>query len=268
VQPLYLAPTTLLDVAPLQLIEAAQTAGYDGLGLRLHPSPGLPYHPVLGNAPLIRGIKRALVRSQLKVLDILSFYLEPQSRLDDFVPALALGAEFGARFALVQGADPDWSRLRDNFSGFCERAREFGITASLEFVPQRELATLKQALRLIDESGAPNAAICLDPLHLARSGGKPADLRALDRRLLPYIQFSDGVLAPGEPDLELAKRIGLGQRCLAGEGTLPLAELLDEIPHDLPLSLEVLPVPPGMAANEWAQLVLETTRSFVAQHRA
>lgn len=264
--PFYLAPTTLLDAAPLELIEAAHAAGYDGLGLRLHPSPGLPYHPVVGNPPLIRDMKRALASSKLKVLDILSFYLEPQSRLDDFVPALALGAEFGARYALVQGADAEWSRLRDNFAGFCERTRKLGITASLEFVPQRDLATLAQALRLIDESGAPNATICLDPVHHARSGGTPADLRALDRRLMPYIQFSDGVLAPGEPDLQLAKRIGLGQRRLPGEGVLPLAELLDEIPGDLPLSLEVLPAPAG--ANEWARLVLQTTRRFVAKHRA
>ena len=90
----------------------------------------------------------------------------------------------------------------DNFAGFCERARRFGLTASLEFVPQRDLATLAQALRLIAESGQPNAAICVDPLHLARGGGAPDDLRNLDLRLLPYIQFSDGMLAEGEPDLE------------------------------------------------------------------
>ena len=136
--------------------------------------------------------------------------------------ALALGAEFGAGFALVQGADPQWSRLLDNFAGFCERARRLGLTASLEFVPQRDLATLAQALQLITEGAQPNAAICIDPLHLARGGGAPADLRNLDLRLFPYIQFSDGMLAAGEPDLNLAKRIGVGERRLPGRGMLPL----------------------------------------------
>jgi sugar phosphate isomerase/epimerase len=267
-RPLFLAPTTLMDASPLGLIEAARDAGYDGLGLRLHASPKLPYHPVVGDAPLIRQIQRTLSDARLQVLDIYTFYLEPATRLDDFLPALALGAEFGAGYALVQGADPDWSRLVDNFAGFCERTKRFGLAASLEFVPQRDLATLGEAFRLIDESGQPNAVICVDPLHLARGGGTPADLRHLDRRLLPYIQFSDGVLAPGEPDLDLAKRIGIGERRLPGQGTLPLIDLLEVVPDDLPLSIEV-PRPAGASMTDaaWARTVIEETRQFIrARH--
>ena len=47
-----------MDAPPLDLIEAARDAGYDGLGLRLYPSPALPYHPVVGDAPLIRQMQR------------------------------------------------------------------------------------------------------------------------------------------------------------------------------------------------------------------
>ena len=267
-QPLFLAPTTLMDAPPLDLIEAARDAGYDGLGLRLYPSPALPYHPVVGDAPLIRQMKRTLADANLRVLDIYTFYLTPATGLDDFTASLALGAEFGAGFALVQGADPHWPRLLDNFAGFCERARRFGLAASLEFVPQRNLATLAQALQLVTESRQPNAVICVDPLHLARGGGTPDDLRNLDVRLLPYVQFSDGVLAPGEPDLTLAKRIGVGERRLPGRGMLPLADLLDIVPGDVPLSVEV-PHPPGtgMGGATWARTVLEETRRFIgARH--
>jgi sugar phosphate isomerase/epimerase len=235
------------------------------LGLRLHPSPSLPYHPVVGDTPLIRQMKRALAVSGLAVLDIYSFYLEPMTKLEDFLPALSLGAEFGARYALVQGADPCWSRLRDRFIKFCEQASRFDLAASLEFVPQRDLATLEQALQLIGESRRSNAVICVDPLHLARAGSQPADLGNLDGRLLPYIQFSDGVLASGEPDLKLAKRIGVGERRLPGQGTLPIAELLQVIPDKLPLSVEV-PLPPGqsVSAIAWARIVIEETRRLIA----
>jgi sugar phosphate isomerase/epimerase len=262
--PLFLAPTALMDARPLDLIEAAGEAGYDGLGLRLYPSPALPYHPVVGDAPLIRQMKRALADAGLKVLDIYTFYLQPATRLDDFTSALALGAELGAGYALVQGADPSWPRLLDNFAGFCERAGRFGLTASLEFVPQRDLATLAQARRLIDESDQPNAALCVDPLHLARGGGAPADLRNLDLRLLPYIQFSDGMLAQGEPDLAVARRIGVGERRLPGRGMLPLADLLDVVPDNLPLSVEV-PRPAGASMTDvaWARTVIEETRQFI-----
>jgi len=54
-------------------LEAAAAAGYDGVGLRLARSPLFPFHPVVGNAVLIREMKRALASSGLAVLDILSF---------------------------------------------------------------------------------------------------------------------------------------------------------------------------------------------------
>jgi sugar phosphate isomerase/epimerase len=63
--------------------------------------------------------------------------------------------------------------------------------------------------------------ICVDPLHLARSGGSPADVKALDPKYFPYAQISDGVLEPGEPNPKLFGRLGLGTRKMPGEGTLP-----------------------------------------------
>jgi sugar phosphate isomerase/epimerase len=257
-----------MDARPLDLIEAARDAGCDGVGLRLHPSPNLPYYPVVGDPALIQQMKRSLEDAELSVLDIYTFYLEPQTRLDDFMPALALGAELGAGYALIQGADSDGPRLLENFVGFCKRARQFGLTASLEFVPQRDLATLAQALTLITESAQPNAAICVDPLHLARSGGTPADLHDIDLRLLPYLQFSDGMLAPGEPDLTLAKRIGVGERRLPGRGMLPLVEFLEVMPDNVPLSVEV-PRPPGASMTDaaWVRTVIAETRRFIGAQR-
>ena len=45
-----IAPTTLQDTAPVEYIEATAAAGYDGIGLRVHRSPGLPFYPVAGDA--------------------------------------------------------------------------------------------------------------------------------------------------------------------------------------------------------------------------
>jgi len=58
--PILLAPTTLPDTPPLEYIAAAAIAGYAGMALRVHASPGLPFHPLLGNPPLIRDIRHAL----------------------------------------------------------------------------------------------------------------------------------------------------------------------------------------------------------------
>ena len=91
-----MAPTTLPDTPPLEYIAAATMAGYDGLALRVHASPGLPFHPILGDAALIRDIGRALSDAP-PVREIGSFYLQPDTAVPAFEPTLALGAEFGAQ---------------------------------------------------------------------------------------------------------------------------------------------------------------------------
>src|SRR5262245_2452495 len=93
-----LAPTTLPNSPPIEYIEAGVRAGYDGLALRLHPSPGFPFFPVLGDAALIRNIKAAL-KSAPPVQEIGSFYLEADADVEKFRCTLALGAEFGAKYA-------------------------------------------------------------------------------------------------------------------------------------------------------------------------
>jgi sugar phosphate isomerase/epimerase len=261
-----IAPTTLQDTAPIEYIAATAAAGYDGIGLRVHRSPGLPFHAVVGDAALIRDMKGRIGDAGLAVFDLYSFYLEPDTDVASFAPALELGAAFGAKYATVMGADEDWSRQRDNFVRTCDLAAQFGLTCSLEFAVIRPLATLPQTVRLIAEAKR-DAVICIDPLHLARSGGSPADVKALDPKLFPYAQISDGILASGEPNPALFGKLGLGTRAMPGEGTLPLRELIGALPRDIPLSVE-LPhslAPKGTAARDWAKITLESTQKFLAQ---
>src|SRR5689334_22219775 len=259
---LIIAPTTLQDTAPLDYIDATIAAGYDGIGLRVHRSPGLPFHPVVGDAALIREMKARL--EGFPVFDLYSFYLEPGTDVASFSPAMELGASFGAKYATVMGADTDWSRQRDNFVRTCDLAKQFGLVCSLEFAVIRPLATLPQTVRLIEESKR-EAVMCIDPLHLARSGGTPADVKALDTKYFPYAQISDGFLDPGEPNPALFGKLGLGTRAMPGEGKLPLRELLAALPRDIPLSVE-LPhsLAKGASARDWAKMTLDSTRNFLA----
>jgi sugar phosphate isomerase/epimerase len=249
---LVLAPTTVPNAAPLDYLDAAIAAGWDAVGLRLHRSPNLPYHPVLGDAQLIREMQSRLADARMPVHDIFTFYLQAANDFEAFARSLELGAAFGARYALVQGDDPDWTRLADTYARFCDLAASFGITVVIEFNPARPLATLQQASRTIAAAGRTNAAICVDPLHLARSGSVPSDLHGIDAGLLPYVQFSDGKLNPLE-------------RLLPGEGSLPLREFLAALPAGTPLSVEV-PIPHRSHATtaDWVNLVLDRTRTYLA----
>lgn len=265
--PLFLAPTSLADAPPLEFVRAAAAAGYDGVGLRLNASPGLPFHPVLGNAPLVRELRAGLGDSGLAVLDIYSFYLQPATDVRAFAPALELGASLGASYALTMGDDPEWNRLVDSFGRFCDLAAGFRLACALEFAVMRPLASLAQSVRLAEESARANAVVCIDPLNFVRGGGTPAEVKATDPRLLPYAQISDGVLGPGEPDPAMLGRMGPNQRRLLGEGVVPLAALLDALPAGLPLGVE-LPPPQGAqpSAVEWAKATAANVRGFLARY--
>jgi sugar phosphate isomerase/epimerase len=54
-----------------------------------------------------------------------------------------------------------------------------------------QVRTLSDAAVLVGESGG---GIIIDPLHLQRSGGTPADVRSLDPKLIAYCQLCDAPL--------------------------------------------------------------------------
>jgi sugar phosphate isomerase/epimerase len=260
-----IAPTSLQDTAPIEYIEATIHARYDGIGLRVHRSPGLPFFPVVGDTALIAEMKSRIADAGQKVYDLYSFYLQPETDIASFAPAMELGATFGAKYVTVMGADIDWARQRDNFAATADLAAQFGLICSIEFAVIRPLATLRQTVQLIVESKR-DAVICIDPLHLARSGGTPADVKALDAKYFPYAQISDGVLEPGEPNPALFGKLGTGTRLMPGEGTLPLRALLAALPSNVPLSVE-LPHslgPQGMSARDWAKITADRTRQYLA----
>jgi sugar phosphate isomerase/epimerase len=119
----------------------------------------------------------------------------------------------------------------------------------------RPVDTLPLALRLIADTGRPNAVICLDPLQYFRAGHSVELLRGQDPRLFPYTQITDGGVTGGRGTL--------------GEGEVPLREMLDVLPADLPLSLE-WPAPAGTAytAAERAAMALEHTRRYLQDYYA
>ncbi len=261
--PLFLPPTSVMDIQPLDFLRIAGELGYDGIGLRLFRSPHLPFFPVADDPALVRNMKRAIADHGLRVLDIFTFYLQPATDVAAFLPALELGAEFGASFAVVQGDDEDRTRLRERFQQVCEMSAALGLKIAVEFVPARQVATLARALELV--AGCGNASVLVDPLHLARSAGTPDDVMRVDRALLPYAQFCDGVLDPGEPNPAMfGKTMSLGNRCLPGDGRLPIRELLAALPKDVPLSIEVLHRGDDLdAARAWAALLLRRTRDYL-----
>ncbi len=255
--PIVLAPTTLMQAQPLEYIDIAARAGYDGIGLRLYPSPRMTFFPVVGDKDLEAKVKAAIKDSGIKVYDILTCYVQPELDLEAMKRAHEFGAEIGADYGLVIGADENWDRMVQNFGKICENGAEFGIKMALEAPVNRQaLTTLELNLKLIEEAGT-DAVISIDPVQFFRSGGTVDDLKKVDPKLMPYTQLCDGT------EMEAMRPY-----CMPGDGIFPLREMLDVMPAELPLSIEYHHRDDRYSHLAWATHVQDGVKRFLTQYYA
>lgn len=234
---LSLAHLTLMVADPIALIDAAVSAEFSHIGMRIvPPTPDAPMRPVIGDAPYQRAIRQRLTDSGLGVLDIEAFWLTAETDIAGIAPAFAFGAELGATYVVVVGNDPVRSRLIDNHARLTELAAAYGLKTSLEFIPYSEVKTVGEAGDIVRASGLANAGLLVDALHLSRSGGSPSDLALLPAGMIHYLHLCDAPAAL-PPDLAAVRREARGGRLYPGEGQLPLAALLAAAP-DVPIGIE------------------------------
>ena len=227
---LSLAAGTLLDVSPPEAVEAAGAAGW--------PAVGIWYDPVTWNRSVCSAVVDRLDSTGVVALDI-----EPVifGRGDHHGAAIIdAAAEVGARFVLVASGPAPRQETVDGLGALAalaaERAPE--LTVVLEFLPIFTIATLAAAASVIVELDRPNLGVLVDTLHLARSGGRPDDLRAYDAALFPYLQVADATTAPVDNSLAGLRDEALFGRLLPGAGVLPLGETM-RIVADVPVSVEL-----------------------------
>ena len=264
---LSLAHLTVLDATPLELIDASAAGGFDFVGLRMvPPTPADTIVPVVGDEPLIRRIEHRLDETGIRILDVETFWLSPESRIDALLPVLETAARLSARYLLVCGNDPDQSRLTANFAALCEAARPLGLKAMLEFIPFCQTRTLDAALGVIHAAAQPNAGVLVDALHVMRSGGSPQDLRRIDPALLGYWQICDAALGPpADGDLRTEART---RRLYPGAGELPLAAMLDVMPSGIPMAVEAPCARyAGLSVVERGRLCGQATRAFLGNRK-
>ena len=197
---LSLAHFTVVEADPITLIEAAQAGGYDAIGLRIVPPfPTDRVFPVIGDPNLVRSIKRRLMETGIRVLDVEAIWLTAQSDVATLEPALDIAVELGAGYVIVSGNDPDHGRLAENFSRLCATANLREVRVMLEFNPYSRIRSLAQAVALLADIEPANAGVLVDALHLSRSGGSPADLAQYDPALFSYMHLCDAPAIPPDP---------------------------------------------------------------------
>ena len=235
-RPLTLCHFTAVEVEPPAFVDLAARAGFAAVSLMIQfPRAYSPGFPMTGDTQMRRETRQRLDATGVTLFDAATCRLEPDTGLDDFRDLVETAAYLGARGIDVNGNDPDPARLTDQFAALCALCAEHGLGVGIEFMMSTQVKTLGDALALIERSGARNAAVTVDALHLARSGGSPADVAALDPAQIAYVQLCDGPAQP--PEGGYAREAATG-RLLPGDGNLPVRALIDAVGPDVMLGVE------------------------------
>ena len=97
----------------------------------------------------------------------------------------------GARNLLVVSRGVDDGHFAERFGELCDLAAPYGIGCSIEFLAFMSVSSLGQSIDILDRANRPNGGVLIDSLHLARTGGTPADAASVAPARLAYAQLCD-----------------------------------------------------------------------------
>lgn len=263
---LSLAYLTSHRCTPVEALQLAAATGYDCIGLRLWPNtPGAPHQQLLGLNDVLRETLAAQRDTGVGVLDLEIIRIDADFDVHRWDALYEAGAALNAKAILVAGDDLDESRLTANYAHLCEVMQPYGMTADLEFMPWTAVKNAQAALRIVQKAGTPsNAGILIDALHFGRSHTTLSDIQAIPRSLLHYAQICDA-LAGTNFTTEQMIHTARQERFLPGEGNIDLEGLFNALPHDLPISVEVINTPreANTPVKDWATACLASSQPYL-----
>ena len=264
--PLSLAFLTTHEAGPVEAVRIAAAAGYEMVGLRILPAAaaGEADYPLLTDDRLLAEVRASLDDTGVSVGDVEIIRLKAANDWDLFARFGARCEALGARHVLVAGDDPEEARLTDSFARFCDLAAAHGLTADLEFMPWTAVPDVAAAARVVAAADRPNGGVLVDALHFDRSGGTLAQIAALPRARVNYVQFCDGAV-PFDPSDEGLIRVARGARLFPGQGGIDLIGLARAIPEGVTISVEVphLALAEKVDALGRAEMAIAATRAIL-----
>lgn len=230
--PFCLDHLSLVDLDALTLIDAAASAGFASVSLFVTPVPISPTPDLVADRAARMAVVSALRDTGLRVGIIEPFMLDatPDWRLLERSAALAAG--LGGMVNML-GLDPDHARLLDSLGRMVDLCRKAGVPAIIEAYPLSAIRSSGQALGLARELGA-DVGLCVDCLHVIRSGGGWDDITALPLERIRHVQLNDG---PRDAPLDRVEE-AVFNRLLPGEGEFDLRALLPLLPGHATVAVE------------------------------
>ena len=226
---------TLLDQPASELVHIASRVGYGGVSLWVQ-APILPFG-LLVEPTHDTALRRALAETGITVGNLEVFNLAADHPIEAFRPALSFGASLGAATATaIDFGDRGVDEIAERLAAFHRLAGEYGLGVNVEPISMSQTATIGDAAALIRRAGADDCGIVLDMVHFVRTGSTVADITALDRHAIRYVQLCDGPIPIAEDALGVE---AMEERLAPGDGDFPIAAVIAALPDDVPLAVEV-----------------------------
>jgi sugar phosphate isomerase/epimerase len=124
-------------------------------------------------------------------------------------------------------------------------------------MPWTDVPTVAAARRILEGVQQPSGVL-VDAIHFFRADNRLSDIAGLPRHHLHYMQLCDAPAGCPTDTAELIRQ-ARSDRLFPGDGGLDLRGLLNALPPDIPVSLEI-PVAQPMDPLARARRALETAR--------
>ncbi|HVZ12921.1 MAG TPA: sugar phosphate isomerase/epimerase [Bauldia sp.] len=229
---------TMLDATPPEVVRAAASAKFDGVGIRIFPTmPGEAQHALIGDTAMRREVLSLLADTGLAVVDIEAIWLRPDLQPRHCEAGFEAAGRLGARIVQVIGDDDDERRLTDNYAALCTLAAPYGLTLDLEYMAFARPNRLDATRRIVGNADVRNGGLMVDCLHVYRCGADPGDYLEIDSGLIHELQLCDAAGASPVGRDALIQEARFARRP-PGEGALDLEAVWRVVPSDVWVSLE------------------------------
>ncbi len=128
--------------------------------------------------------------------------------------------------------------VSEAFSKLCDKALNYNLLVSLEFLPWSGVSDLCSAYEIVQFADKPNGGLMIDTWHHHRSGGDPEDLLKISGDKIISIQLNGVSKDPWEDIVEET----ISARLLPDEGendVIGFVRNLDQIKSKAPIGIEI-----------------------------
>ena len=227
-------------------IRAAAAAGFDSIGLDL---PSIRAHAAAGLG--LESLRAVLDDAGITCYELVPLSLggdatENHTLIDE---AVATAAALGAEQVLTAVRGEPGEVVVASLAEAAAALADVGAAASVEFMPLNAVATIDDALALLERAGDDRLQVLVDIWHLALGPSDWASFEAMALERLGFVQLDDAAASATGTSLDDC----MERRLMPGDGALPLerfAASLRRIGWDGVVSVEVL-------SSAWRQRPLD-----------